>query len=351
MKSQTLKPLALIAAILLIPALACLAQTGTKTKSIKKEFVVGQDVKLNVETSFGKVHCNVWNKNLMTIDVLVTADARSDKEAQNLIDQITPLITGNSSLVEITTKIGNTGSNGKSKSFSIDYTISMPRSTTLSVENRFGDLYIDESTGPVKVNIEYGNLTINQLSNPASDITLKFSNGTIRASGDVRLNLQYSTFKSTSASDINSQTKFSTIDLGDLTSIIIDSEYDTYSFGKIKSINGSGKFSTIKIDELEQKLDLSTEYGGLDVKTVSPSFSLINLVASFNGIELGIPSTASYKLNADMSFGDCQFPKGSAVIVTEKSYTSKLLTGTVGNSKSPTSKVNIKGKNCDIKLY
>jgi hypothetical protein len=351
MKSRTLKSLTLIALLVLIPALASLAQSGTKTKSMKKEFVVGQDVKLNVETSFGKVHCNVWDKNLMTIDVLVTVDARSDKEAQNLLDQITPVITGNSSLVEITTKIGNTGSSGKSKSFSIDYTVNMPRSTNLSVENRFGDLYIDESTGPVKVNIEYGNLTINRLTNPASNITLKFSNGTIRNSGDFRMNLQYSTFKNSSASDINSQTKFSTIDLGDISSIIVDSEYDTYSIGKVRIINGSGKFSTIKIDELEQKLDLATEYGGLDVKSVNPSFSVINLVASFNGIELGIPSSASYKLNADMSFGDCKYPKVSAVTVTEKSHTSKLLTGTVGTSKSPSSKVNIKGKNCDVKLY
>jgi len=351
MKPLMLKSLTLIAALVLIPVVASLAQSGTKTKSIKKEFVVGQDIKLNIETSFGKVHCNVWDKNLMTIDVLVTADAISDKEAQNLIDQITPVITGNSSLVEIITKIGNTGSSGKSKSFSIDYTINMPRSTSISVENRFGDLYIDESTGPVKINLEYGNLTINRLTNPASDITLKFSNGTIRTAGDARLNLQYSNFKNSSASDIKSQTKFSTIDLGDLNSLVVDSEYDTYSVEKIKTMNGSGKFSTIKIEELEQKLDLTVEYGGLDVKSVNPSFSLINLIASFNGIELGIPSTASYRLNADMSFGDCTYPKGSMVTVSEKSYTTKLLTGTVGTSKSPTSKVNIKGKNCDVKLY
>jgi hypothetical protein len=351
MKSRTLKSLALIAALVLIPALTCLAQSGTKTKSMKKEFVVGQDVKLNVETSFGKVHCNVWDKNLMTIDVLVTVETKSEKDAQNLIDQITPIITGNSSLVEITTKIGNTGSRGKSRSFSIDYTINMPRSTTLSIDNRFGDLYIDESTGQVRISIEYGNLTINRLANPASDITLKFSNGTIRNAGDARLNLQYSTFKNSSASDITSLTKFSTVDLGNITSIIINSEYDTYSFGKVKAISGSGKFSTIKIDELEQKLDLTTEYGGLDVKAVSPSFSLINLVTSFNGIKLGIPSSASYKLNADMSFGECEYPKGSAVTVTEKSFTSKLLSGTVGTSKSPVSRVNIKGKNCNVKLY
>ncbi|MFH1118878.1 MAG: hypothetical protein V1775_03590 [Bacteroidota bacterium] len=351
MKPSFLKQPALLAALLLIPAFSCLAQSGVKTKSMKKEFVVGQDVRLNIETSFGKVHCNVWDKNQMTIDVLVTADARSDKDAQRLLDQITPEITGNSSLVEIKTIIGNTGSNGKSKSFSIDYTINMPRSTTLTAENRFGDLFIDESTGPVKIDIEYGNLTINRLSNPSSSITLKFSNGTIHNAGDVNFNLQYSTLNNNTASDIRSKTRFSTLDLGSLSSAVLDSEYDTYTVEKIREINGSGKFSSLKIDRLEQKIDMNVEYGGLEIKSVSPSFSIINIIASFNGISLEIPSDASYRLNADMSFGECRIPKGSAVTVTEKSHTSRSIIGIVGSSKNPAAKVNIKGRNADIDLY
>lgn len=351
MKALSLKSLIISATMLIIPAFTSLAQSGIKTKSIKKEFVVGQDVKLNVETSFGKVHCNVWDKNLMTIDVLVTVDARTDKDATNLLNQITPVITGNSSLVEISTRFGKTGNNNKSQSYSVDYTINMPRSTSITVNNRFGDLYIDETTSPANINIEYGNMTINRLTNPASAITLKFSNGTINTMGDIKLNLEYSTLKVKNASDINSETKFTTLDLGELNSMVIDSEYDTYKVSEIKTLTGSGKFSTLDIDKLIHKLDLNVEYGGLDVKLVDNAFTLINLIASFNGIDLGIPSTASYVLNADMSFGDCRYPKESSVTVTEKSYTSKLFTGKVGPSKSPTSKVNIKGKNCDVKLY
>lgn len=351
METLSFKALAVSVSFMLIPVFTTLAQSTVKTKAIKKEFVVGQDVKLNVETSFGKVHCNVWDKNLMTINALITADARSEKDAQSLLDKITTEITGNSSLVEITTKIGNTGSSGKSKSFSIDYTINMPRSTTITVSNRFGDLFIDETTAPAKINIEYGNLTINRLTHPSSVIAMKFSNGTINEAGDFKLNLEYSTFKIKNASDINCTTKFTTLDLGKLSTLVIDSEYDTYKFNEIKTLTGDGKFSTLDIEQLNQKLDLNVEYGGLDVESVSPSFSLINIVASFNGINIGIPSSASYQLNADVSFGECRYPKASSVTVTEKSFTSKLYTGKVGSSNTPSAKVNIKGKNSDIKLY
>lgn len=351
MKTLFLNPLAIIAVILLLPAFTCPAQTGVKSSVIKKEFIVGQDVKLNIETSFGKVHCNVWDKNLMTIQVLVNVQAKNDKEAERILNQIEPVISGNSSVVDIITKIGNTGSSGKTTNFSIDYTINMPRSTTLSLNNRFGDVYIDEITSPARINIEYGNLTINQLTNPASDITLKFSNGTINSVGNIRLNLEYSTLKTKNGGDINSKTRFSTLNLGGISNLLLDSEYDTYTVEKLKSLTGSGKFSAINVDEILQRIDMEVEYGGLDVEAIGNAFTRINVIASFNNISLGIPVSASYTLLADMNFGECRFPKGSAVKVTEKSFTSKLFSGSVGSSANPTAKVTIKGKNSDVKLY
>ncbi len=336
---------------LLLLALSIPLSAAEKTKTLKKEFVVGQDVRLNIETSYGKVHLNVWDKNLMTIDVLVTAEASSEKNVQQLLDNITPVISGNSSQVDIVTRIGNTGSSGKNRSFSIDYTINMPRSSNLNADTRFADLFLDESSGVAKINIEYGNLTINKLTNPAADITLKFSNASIFAAADMKLDAQYSNLKSKSSGKVSCNSKFSTLDMGELTSLGLTSGYDTYTIDKLKSVSGTAKFSNITINDLAQKLDMEMDYGGLDVKYVNPAFSMISLTASFNGIDLGIPSSASYQLSADLSFGELNYPRNANITVTEKSYTSKTYTGTVGSSKSPVSKVFIRGKNCDVKVY
>ena len=351
MKTSFLNSQLIIALLLLVPALNLSGQTGAKSISAKKEFIVGQDVRLNIETSFGKVHCDVWDKNLMTIDVMVSVEAKNDKEAERLLKQIEPVITGNSSVVDINTKIGNTGSSGKSTSFSIDYTIHMPRSTTISLVNRFGDVYIDESTGPVRINLEYGNLTINRLANPASDVTLKFSTGTINEAGNLKLNLEYSTLNFKKGADISSRSRFSTLDLGDLSNLWLNSEYDTYTVEKANSLTGSGKFSSLNLDEILQRIDMEVEYGGLDVEAIGNAFSRINLIASFNNISLGIPASASYTLQADMNFGECSFPKGSSIKVTEKSHTAKLFSGSVGPASNPSAKVTIRGDNCDVTLY
>jgi hypothetical protein len=350
MKSDFLKKTAFVI-LLLSLSFSGFSQQGIKSKSIKKEFAAGKDAKLKIETSYGKVHCNVWDKNLISVTVLVSVDARNDKEAEQLLGEINPIINNTGSLVDITTKIGNTGKNFKSKSFSIDYTIFMPKSTILDISNRFGDLFVDETTAQSTINIEYGNLSIKKLSNPSTEITLKFSTGNIESAGRIKLNLEYSTLSlgTTDYADVSS--KFTTCNISQVSGLKLDSEYDTFTIDKVSGIDGSGKFSTFKVGELINRAELNVQYGGLEISKVNPAFTLINIIASFNSIKLGIPREASYTLNADMKFGECRYPKDARVQETEKSYTSKMYSGTVGTSKNPVAKVNIQGKNSDVTLY
>lgn len=342
-------------ALLIISFLAAslfgLAQQETRTKNISKQFKVNSDVLLKVESSFGKVSCTVWDKNEISVDVEIRVDMRNEKDAQRILDQIRPVISGSASLVEIKTETGSISSGNKSTSFSVDYTIRMPESTRLDIESRFGSLYTDATTAPAKLVVEYGSLTLKKFTNPDFEIILKFSTGKIESLGKGRLDLQYSTINLGTADFIDMDSKFSTINIKTLTGIRIDSQYDNIGIEKISGMDGSAKFTAIKIDALINRLELALQYGGLDVNNVNPSFSNISLDASFNNINLGIAPSASYRLNADMSFGGCRYPQKSAVTVTEKSMTSSLYSGTVGTDKSPSARVSIKGRNSDVKLY
>ncbi len=350
MKPVFVKTALLIIFLLSAPAFG-LAQQETRTKNISRQFKVNSDVKLKVESSFGKVNCTVWDKNEISVDVEIRVDTRSENEARRILDQINPVITGSASLVEIKTETGSISSGNKSTSFSVDYTIRMPESTRLDIESRFGSLYTDATTAPARLAVEYGSLTLKKFTNPDYEIILKFSTGKIESLGKGRLDLQYSTINLGTADFIDMDSKFSTISTKTTTGIRIDSQYDNLSIEKISGLEGSAKFTAIKIDALINRLELSLQYGGLDVSSVHPSFSNISLDASFNSINLGIDPAASYRLNADMSFGECRYPKKAAISVTGKSMTSSLYSGTVGTDKNPSARVTIKGRNSDVKLY
>jgi len=338
------------ALLIALPHANAFAQQSQRSRSDHKEFATAGNVKVSIETSFGKVQCVTWDKNQVTVDVRVNASASTDRDAQKILDAISTQISGNSSEIIIRTAIGNTG-NSRNKSFNVDYTINLPRTANLDISQRFGDLFLDDCTGKVKINVEYGNLTLGSLTDPASDITLKFSKGTINQLGDCKLKLEYSTLKTRRSANLKVNSRFSTYESGEVTILDTDSEYDTFMVDRVTEFSGSGKFSSFKVEELLRKADLAIDYGDLEIKSVADNFILVNLISSFNNIRIRIPSSASYKLNADMSFGECRYPANASVSVTEKSFTNKLYSGIVGSNRSSTARVNIKGKNSDVKLY
>src|SRR6476661_8753086 len=58
-----------------------------KSKRINKVFKVNATDKLDIENSFGKIHINTWDKNEITVEVVMIARANSEEKAQEILDK------------------------------------------------------------------------------------------------------------------------------------------------------------------------------------------------------------------------------------------------------------------------
>ena len=119
----------------------------------------------------------------------------------------------------------------------------------------------------------------------------------------------------------------------------------------VDKIDGKAAFTGIEIGEVSDKMVLVSSYGEIEVDRVAVGFSLIDISTEFGGLELGIGSSASYKLSASTSFGEINFPEKNADITkqVEKSF-EKEIEAFVGADKSSASVVRLKAKNCDIDI-
>ena len=73
------------------------------TRVIKKEFSVNADAQLTIDNSFGKVHCNNWDKNIVQIEVTITVEAANENSAGKLFDKISIIINGSASQIDAKT--------------------------------------------------------------------------------------------------------------------------------------------------------------------------------------------------------------------------------------------------------
>ena len=76
------------------------------SKVIKKEYTVNPDAQVLLENKFGQIHCNNWDKNMVSIEIRITVGASSPEKAQKLLDLVTIVSEGTPSNVQIRTVFG-----------------------------------------------------------------------------------------------------------------------------------------------------------------------------------------------------------------------------------------------------
>jgi len=320
------------------------------TKVIKKEFTVNPDAQLTIDNSFGKVHCNNWDKNIVQIEVTITIEASGEKEAGKLFDRINVDITGSSTQVDAKTTIEE-GGFFNNKGHRIDYIINMPTSINLDLSNKFGDIYINELGGKGRLNLGYGKMEAGKFLNSDNFIDIKFGNANIKSIKGAVINLKYSQMDLGYAGSLRLDSKYSDLDADKIISLVMNFEGGKLNLEEGSVIDSKSKFSDLNISRLGQSLTLDIQYGNCDVDEMPAEFTSISVKNKYGDVDIGLPSTASYTLDAILKFCDLDFPESNANISERMiTNTSKSYKAIIGKEATPVSKVFIRSEFGNISL-
>lgn len=318
------------------------------TREIRKEFTVNPDAKLVLENKFGDIRISTCDENKVTVLVQITVDARDLESAVSIFEKVKVNFSNTPELVEARTVIeDNTNVRGK---FSIDYIVSMPVTMSLEADNRFGDLVAGEIGGKAKITIGYGNLEINKLSNSDNLIEVKFGKADIDWIKGAVMILKYSEFDGDYAGSLNLNSSYSNFSANKVIALDATFEGGNLDLQGTSVLACRSKFSDITIGTLDQKLELTNNYGSFEVNEVPAGFSSINVTNSYGNIDLGISLAAAYNLEADMHFCNLEYDAANATMnyLNDSSHDQQLK-GAIGSNPTGSVKVSSNYGNVSLK--
>lgn len=317
---RTNKIFSLLLPLLLITQLSAVAQNEdnngnfkkyefSKNKSINKSFTVSASDKLNIDNSFGKVEIHTWDRNEIKVDISIDVSATKEELAQKIIDGINVKDVQSNKEISFKTSIkSNNNSGGGKSSMMVNYSISMPTTNPLSIENEFGATVLPDYRGEVELVSKFGSLTTGSLLNVKKlevefgqakienitngNISIKYSNATVgKISGNIRLNLEFSTGvkmnMDNSLTGLEVKASYSTLNLKP--SSDMSASYNVYtSFGSLKN-RTSIKFDSDEDDSKGPKFD--HKYTGKSGNGTIP----VNVKSNFSTIILGEPEQGDMK--------------------------------------------------------
>lgn len=319
------------------------------TKEFHKEYTAGTKT-LQIGNKYGDVVIQSWDKDQIVIDVKVTVDMSNKERAQSFLDKIDVQFSEGINVISAKTVIEdnfNFSGWGDSKRFRIDYNIKMPVGTDLTLSNKYGNTDIDELHGLMDLDIKYGNLTAGKLTRgnikPLSQLNLAYGKGTIQETGWLNLIERYvGSMEIAKSQAILLDSKYSKIILGETSSIVGECKYDNIKIDNIKNLVLESGYAEVNIGELTKKLNYTGNYGSFSIDRIPAGFESIDIETHYMGVKLGIEESASYKLDAKVSYGGFKYNednfKNKRRIVENNSTE---LSGTVGNEENPSSRVNV----------
>jgi hypothetical protein len=321
-----------------------------KTKVIKKEYTINPNAQVSFENKFGQIHCNNWDKNIVSVEVRINVAASSEEKVNRLFAQVNIENEGSATNVQFRTIYDKEGFSGSSR-ITVDYTVYLPVTVDLSLTNKFGDIFLNELSGTGNFDIAYGNMEINKLSNSKNVINIKFGKGDIKYITGAVVSLKYSEMELEYAGSLFMDSKFSNLDAKKIVSMNMGFEGGKLDIINCSVITGTSKFTDLSFTHLDKTIDMDIQYGNCDVDFLDADFSLVSVRNKYGNVSINIPKGTSYSLEADLKFCDLDFPENDANLTQRISTnTSKSFKGTVGKKSNPEAKVIVKSEFGNVSL-
>lgn len=280
-------------------------------KRYNKSFKVSKDAQVDLINKYGDIIVKTWNKDSVRFNIKITAYGKSNEAVNKLLDRVDFESSNSGRFLKFESVFDR--SSGSFKEFwnslgdyskvlinknnlNIDFEVYMPKTADMYLENKFGDVFINEFLGRCKINMSQGDLKVGDMKGPLN-LELKFGKASIQQVKYGNLNLQIAEVTIVNASKLNINSSSSTIRITDLGELKLDSRNDKYFLRNVRSINGESTFSEISITSLESELINISNYGDLRIEELKSSLKLINLSCKSTDISMWINPEAAFDID------------------------------------------------------
>lgn len=323
------------------------------TKVIKKEFDITKNGTTALYNKYGKVDVKTWDKNRVKIDVTIVVNASSEETAQKVFDRIDIKFFNNEGYVKAETAIesqsGIVWNWGENRSdYSINYEIYMPATNNLELNNKYGDSYVAPISGVANIDVKYGNFKLQGVNNNAK-IVLGYGSGNLVKAQNVIADISYSSMtfgevrdvditskycsqniKIEKASNIRSNSKYDTYEIGTVRELRNNGKYDNFRVGTAENVVVVSKYSNINVNKLNNLLDLNMEYGGSVIGLLSKDFTNVNLIGKYTDFKISIEAGANFSMDASSNYAGIAYPTALKVSYEKEKGTSHEVKGHLG---------------------
>lgn len=304
-----------------------------ETKVIDKTFNVNADADLKIANRYGNISMTTWDKNTVDIHIEIKVDGKDSEEVKRRIQGITVDFAGTASSVSALTKIAEIKGRNKTN-ITINYTVKLPISNNIFIDNRYGNIYLDELKGNSTIDLEYGSMVLGNLRSPLNTWELDYvSSSTVNYVNSAHVEADYSKLDINKVDVLNLNADYTDVKIENAGDIINEMDYGNLFITSARRVSHNADYSNLKIGILQHSLVSTGDYGAIAIEKVKNDFEKININLSYSDLSMGIESSAGYILKGEFEYGGLKFPTNLNMTKQIEKSVYSYYEGKAGNGK------------------
>ncbi len=336
------------------------------TKIVERAFDVDTTVSIDIKNKYGLVHVSGWNQSKVEIRVELFVKEKNEDKLAKALDGIDFDFASNKYFVTAKTLLTNNrdiksglssiteGLLPSDNEMIIDYYVKVPHSAKLNIENRFGDIYIEDINGRANIDLSHGDLRAAQFSNDLK-LNLKFGKARIRAIQNGNMNLEYADINITEAQRLIINSKSSdNIRIEEVSDIRLDSKRDNVFIKTMNIGDINGSFSDIQIDKVLLSLNTDCRYSTLKIENIAKEIKFVNIRSEYESVSISIPNESNLLVETTYNNGIIRYPSSFEKIsenISGENEDFKKLIGKIGNPNSNIANIMLHLDQSDLNIW
>jgi hypothetical protein len=307
--------------LLLISSGLVYGQPFSEKRIFYKAACVKKETILEISNKYGTIHVTSWKSDSVSIRAEIEASASSQSKLGKMFEGVNINISESNLMVRAQTSfIQNInmlfesfkGMTNKlipyESKIQINYFINAPDYLNLKIENKYGDVYMEDNTSTFSITLSNGSFKANSL-NDVTGMNFAFCDATINNINIGKIDATFSEVAITESKNLIIKSVSSRFELKKAGMVDVNSRKDKFFIGSLVSIRGSSYFTDYRIEKLEIDIDLVSKYGSINASFIEKSVELISINSGYTDIKLTFEPTVSYNmdirhLNASLDLPD-----------------------------------------------
>lgn len=285
------------------------AQSESEVRTFMKTVRVGKETSLQVLNKYGTIHITPWNKDSASIRAEVRAFATNQAKLGKMFSGISININEAGSVVRaetvFTENIGMLFENFKGMTskiinydsrVEINYYISIPEYLNLRIDNKYGDVYMENCSGTLSVTVTNGTFKANSIGS-RSTLTFAFCDAKINSIVSGKIDASFSEINIGETGDLTITSISSKYEIKKADVISTESRRDKFFIHDVESLKGNSYFTDYNLNSLKKDIDLTARYGSITADLIEKGFETVVINSGYSDLSLGFDPAASYKFD------------------------------------------------------